>query len=59
MVLLIPKTVKAILARGRQEEHERLRANFRRVVAKRRITDLSEIEDEIFNDRNGKVNGAK
>ena len=59
MVLLIPKTVKAILARGREEEQGRILANYRRAVEKGIIADDPAIEDFLFNDGNGRVNGSK
>ena len=63
MVLLIPKTVKALLARGyaqgTEAEQDRILANYRRAVEQGLITDDPEVEDFLFNDRNGRGNGSK
>ncbi len=61
MVLLIPKTVKAIIEKGREEgreegqaegsrsERDRILSNYRQAVARGDIAGSPEIEDALFN----------
>ena len=55
MVLLIPKTVKAILEKGREEERRRILEAYRDAVARGEIDGGPEIEEVLF----GAVGGER
>ena len=59
MVLLIPKTVKAILEKGREEERRRILEAYRDAVARGEIDGGPEIEEVLFGAVGGKRPDSK